>query len=96
MIKLGGEIMDFTNVVGVIGITIICYLVGLAVKASGLDNKWIPIIVGVLGAVLGVLGMYFMPDFPANNIIDALAVGIVSGLASTGADQIVKQLTKSD
>lgn len=82
--------MDFTGVASVIGITVICYLVGMIAKASSVDNKWIPVIVGVFGAILGVAGMYFIADFPATDVINALAVGIVSGLASTGADQIKK------
>jgi ribonucleotide monophosphatase NagD (HAD superfamily) len=41
---------------------------------------------------MGVFGMYVMPDFPATDVISAIAVGIVSGLASTGVDQAVKQL----
>lgn len=82
--------MDFTGVASVIGITVICYLVGMIAKASSVDNKWIPVIVGVAGAALGVAGMYVIADFPATDAINALAVGIVSGLASTGANQITK------
>lgn len=82
--------MDFTGVVSVVGITVICYLVGMIAKATALDNKWIPVIVGIAGAILGVVGMNVIADFPAADIINALAVGIVSGLASTGADQIKK------
>lgn len=82
--------MDFTGVASVIGITVICYLVGMIAKASSIDNKWIPVIVGVFGAILGVAGMYVIPDFPAEDVINALAVGIVSGLASTGANQVSK------
>ena len=37
--------------------------------------------------------MFVMPDFPAQDVISAAAVGIVSGLAATGADQAVKQMT---
>lgn len=82
--------MDFTGVASVIGITVICYLIGMVAKATTIDNKWIPVIVGVSGAILGVAGMYAIADFPATDVINALAVGIVSGLASTGADQIKK------
>ena len=28
-------------------ITVICYLIGMAVKATAIENKWIPIIVGL-------------------------------------------------
>lgn len=82
--------MDFTGVASVIGITVICYLIGMVAKATTIDNKWIPVIVGAAGAILGVAGMYVIADFPATDVINALAVGTVSGLASTGADQIKK------
>lgn len=85
--------MDF-GIAGVAAITIIAYLIGAAVKATALDNKWIPIICGAAGGVLGTLAMSIMPDFPAHDYITAVAVGIVSGLAATGANQCVKQLGK--
>ena len=77
---------------GVAAITVICYLVGRIVKASGLDNKWIPAMVGVCGGILGAVGMLVMEDFPAADPLTAVAVGIVSGLAATGVDQINKQM----
>ena len=80
------------GIAGVAGITVICYLVGQIAKAAGLDSKWLPCIVGVVGAALGLVGLWVMPDFPAQEPLTALAVGIVSGLASTGAHQIAKQL----
>ena len=55
----------------------------------------IPIIVGVAGGVLGIVGMFVIPGYPANNILDAIAVGIVSGMASTGVNQIYKQIKKN-
>ena len=89
--------MDLSSfgIAGVAGITVICFLAGQVVKATGLDNKWIPIVCGALGAALGVAGMYLMPDFPAQDYITALAVGIVSGFAATGVNQVYKQLTQS-
>ena len=80
------------GIASVAAVTVICYLVGMGVKVSALDSKYIPVVCGVAGAVLGVAGMYFIPDFPANDPITALAVGIVSGLAATGVDQIFKQM----
>lgn len=49
--------MDF-GIASVAAITVICYLVGLIVKSSGLDNKYIPAIVGLCGGVLGVAALY--------------------------------------
>ncbi len=84
--------MDF-GIASVAAVTVICYLVGLTVKTSGLDNKFIPAIVGGCGGLLGVAGLYLgLPDFPATDPLTALAVGIVSGLAATGCDQVAKQM----
>ena len=69
--------MEIVGIASVAAITVIAYLIGEIVKATGLDNKWIPVICGVCGGALGV-------------------VGIVSGLAATGANQIVKQLGKPE
>lgn len=87
--------MDF-GIASVAGITALCYLAAMAVKATAVDNKWLPVICGVIGAMLGVAGMYTMPDFPAVDIINAAAVGTVSGLAATGINQIYKQLKGGD
>ncbi len=88
--------MEIVGIASVAAITVIAYLIGEVVKATGLDNKWIPVICGVCGGALGVVGMMIMPEFPATDYIPAVAVGIVSGLAATGANQIVKQLGKSE
>lgn len=80
----------------VAAITVICYLVGLGCKAAGKIDKYIPCIVGACGGILGVVAMYIMPEFIAADILSAIAVGIVSGLASTGIDQIPKQLAKDE
>lgn len=85
--------MDISTVGTVVAIVVICYLVGLAAKRSQrVKDETIPVIVGVAGGILGVVGMYVMPDFPANDILNAIAVGIASGLASTGVNQAYKQL----
>ena len=85
--------MDITSVSTVVAIVVITYLIGLGAKAiPNIKDNYIPIIVGVAGRILGVIGMYVIPDFPANDILNAIAVGIVSGLSSTGVNQIYKQV----
>lgn len=86
--------MEF-GIASVAAITALCYLVGLIVKASGLNGKWIPVICGMGGLALGICAMYLkIPGFPAEDVLTAAAVGTVSGLAATGMDQTVKQLKK--
>lgn len=88
--------MDITSwgVAGVAIITVLCYFAGMVVKVSGLNDKWIPVVCGGCGLILGIAAMFLMPDFPAADYITAAAIGTVSGLAATGADQIKKQLSK--
>ena len=84
------------GVASVAAITVICYLVGLIVKAvPNMADRYIPICCGLFGGLLGVAGLYLgLPDLPAQDPVTAIAVGIVSGLAATGINQMAKQLSK--
>lgn len=90
--------MDF-NIFGVVGVAtigVICYLIGMGIKVSKIDDKYIPVICGVCGAILGTIAYFIgIPEFIGNDIYTAIARGIVSGLAATGANQIYKQLKKN-
>lgn len=90
--------MDITvfGVASVAAITVICYLAGLGAKLlPAINDRAIPVICGLVGAFFGLL-WFFMgwADYPATDPITAAAVGIVSGLAATGINQVYKQLTK--
>ena len=79
----------------VLAIVVITYLIGLGAKnISTVKDETIPVIVGVCGGILGIVGMFVIPDFPAHDILNAIAIGIVSGLASTGINQVWKQAKK--
>ena len=75
-------------------ITVIVFAAVEAVKATPLEDKWLPVIAAFFGGILGIVAMYVMNDFTAEDPLTAIAVGIVSGLAATGAHQVYKQLTK--
>lgn len=89
--------MDF-NIFGILAVptlVVICYLIGMGIKVSPVDDKFIPVICGTSGAVLGVIAFVSgMSKFPADDILSAIAVGIVSGFAATGVNQIYKQFKK--
>ena len=80
------------GIVSVPVIAVICFLVGEAVKLSPINKGWIPVICGVFGGILGVVAMKVMPEFPAHDILTAIAVGIVSGWASCGIYETWKNL----
>ena len=83
------------GIASVAAITALCFFVGEIIKRTPLNNKWIPIFAGGTGIILGIVAFLIkIPDMPATDIINAAAIGLVSGLAATGANQIYKQLTK--
>ena len=69
----------------------ICLCVGFVIKTSipKIDNKYIPLIMAVLGIALNVwINMSFTPDI--------LLGGLFSGLASTGLHQAFKQVINKE
>lgn len=86
--------MDILGIAAIPVITVICYGVAEVIKATALDNKWLPAICIVLGAILGVVALYVAPGVtPATDILTALAIGIVSGGFATSVHQNIKQLS---
>lgn len=81
------------EVAAIPAIVVICFLAAEAIKATPLDNKWLPIICGGLGGILGIAAMFIAPQIiPASDLLTALAIGIVSGFSATGVHQAFKQL----
>lgn len=77
--------MDFLTQYYIPIVLVACLVVGyLMKKFMPTDNRWIPLTVTILGAVLGCI---------ANKGIglEAIVAGGVSGLASTGLHQLFKQ-----
>ena len=86
-----------TEFVAFPAIVVMCYLVGMICKSFKNEklDSFIPDIVGVVGAILGIVIFLTIPNFiPADNWAVAVAIGIVSGLSATGINQIYKQLKK--
>ena len=84
-----------TEFVAFPAIVVICYFAGIVCKTFNNEklDKFIPVICGTLGMVLGLVIYLTIPNFiPADNWAVALAFGIVCGLSATGANQIYKQL----
>ena len=80
------DVATFTTIIA------LCYFIGVIVKQiPTIKNNYIPLIVGASGAVLGIIGYFTIPDYPANDILTAISVGVASGLTSTGVDQLVKR-----
>lgn len=83
-------------------IVIICYVFGelykLLFKTKQEFYKFIPIILSILGGILGIILYLTAPSIllKADNIWTALGIGMVSGASSTGTNQIIKQIFKKE
>lgn len=91
--------MDYTSV----PIIVLCsYIVGeiykVIFKRKKDAYKLIPILVAIVGGVLGVLIYLTSPEmiFNVDNVWVALGIGIISGFSATGTNQVVKQLIKKE
>ena len=83
--------MEFLNDYLVLIVVGVCLCVGFVLKhliPSEKINKYIPLIMAVLGVIINVWysGFEFSPEI--------LLGGLVSGLASTGMHQLFKQFIK--
>lgn len=73
-------------------IVALCYFIGIITKRIPIiKDNYIPLIVGISGAILGLIGFYTIPGYPATDLLTAISVGVASGLTSTGVDQLVKR-----
>lgn len=60
-------------------------------------KKYIPIIAGALGAVLGVVLFFITPEaMPVDTWYASILVGLASGLSAVGVNQIIKQAERKD
>lgn len=74
----------------------VLYLIGMAIKKSNLPDKFIPLILGVVGIVLSVI--YLLSTEPiigtqavATAIFTAITQGVLCAGASVYVNQIIKQ-----
>lgn len=83
-------------------IVVCCYMVGeiykFIFKNKNENYKIIPILLSLLGGLMGILIYLMNPEIILNatNIWSALGIGIMSGASSTGANQIIKQIFKKE
>lgn len=84
--------MEFLNEYMVPVILGICLVVGWMIKKfiNDVDNKWIPLIVTVLGCVLSV----WINDWAISPEI--ILSGLITGAASTGMHQLFKQFIEQN
>ena len=90
---------NYLELVSVPAIAAVVYWVINLIKYCVGENekfmRFIPLIATGLGITCGVICFFCIPSIiPADNVLIAIVIGGASGLTATGANQIIKQLTK--
>ena len=87
--------MEFTSIPIIV---ILCYIVGEIYKVLFRNKqnfyRLIPVVLASFGGLLGILIFLTNPEILLNvsNAWTALGIGMISGVSSTGTNQIIKQI----
>ena len=86
------EFLVFIQKYAVFPIALICYVIGYVIKhfIPKLPNRFIPLILAILGVFLNVAFNNFTFTF------DIVISGMASGLVSTGSFEMVRNLLKTE
>ena len=86
------EVVSIPVIVSIVYLVMAIYKKLVSDKAT-IWTSLIPMWAAILGAALGVLAFYVVPEIvPAENVLVAIFVGMSSGLAATGTNQVFKQI----
>lgn len=89
--------MEYLQIISVPVIATIVYwvvnLIKYATKENETFKRFIPLLSGGLGALLGIFCYFVIPEISVgSNVVVAIISGGASGLSATGCNQIIKQL----
>lgn len=70
-------------------IVAVCFCIGYVIKSSldFIDNRYIPIVVATVGMAISIWQDGINPK--------SIAIGLVSGLASTGAFELIRNISEA-
>jgi FtsH-binding integral membrane protein len=80
----------------------VLYAVGEWIKTSKIDNRYIPLILGVSGIVLSIIYVLPVSDLSCGwrgvllSIFTAVTQGVLCAAASVYANQLIKQMSNSE
>lgn len=92
---------EYLNLISVPAIAVVVYWVIALIKHCVGENetfkRFIPLLSAALGIICGLICYFWIPSIiPADNVLIAIVIGGASGLTATGANQIIKQISKFD
>lgn len=90
--------MDYTFITVPVITSIVYAIIDIIKTATNSNEKFlklVPLVACALGIICGVISFYCVPGvLDTTNVFVAIVIGGASGLAATGTNQVIKQLTK--
>lgn len=81
--------------IGVAAYVMIAYYAAEVCKTAGVRKKWLPIIAATGGLICGVVG-HFISGQNVETIFDSISVGLFSGFAAVGTNEIAKYIFRKE
>ena len=75
-------------------LTVFLYVIGVALKKSKLNDKFIPLVLGLVGIVMAICYVSVLEGFSFKSILTGIVQGVLYAAASVYVNQMVKQLNK--
>ena len=89
--------MEFINCIRpeLLIVSVICYLVGFVLKKTSFKDNFIPLVIGGVGIVIGVIYCGFVEGWSFVSLGTGAVQGVLCAAASTYINQVIKQLAKN-
>lgn len=75
-------------------VAVVLYFIGMALKRSKLKDNYIPLILGFIGVVAGVIYCGVVEGWNVANVVSGVFQGLLTAASSTYVNQVIKQLQK--
>lgn len=89
------EIIDYIRP-ELLFVAVICYFVGMLLKKSKLKDNYIPLIIGGVGIIIGIVYCGLLEGWSFNGVVTGAVQGLLCAGASTYINQVIKQLAKNN
>lgn len=75
-------------------LAVVLYIIGVVLKKSKMNDKFIPLVLGGIGIALSCLYLIVLEGFGLESMLTGVVQGILYAAASVYVNQMVKQLNK--
>ena len=93
-LRIGGIFMEFENYIKpeLLIIVPVIYIIGMMIKKTEkIDDKWIPLILGIFGVIISCLYVMSVEGVSLTGIFTGITQGVLTSGCAVFVNQLVKQ-----